>query len=116
MSQALLEQSGARPKPEPEYTALHVARAYFGLVTNRCALHDPSTFIVGRFYGGAPDALIDGSNVEISPALTWKRRFGVSAFGSVTYPTPPLTSFAFHNADGSIVLFVDTATGVYIHQ
>jgi hypothetical protein len=75
-------------------------------------------WLYSRFYGGAPDALIGGSNIEISPALTWKRRPGLSVLGANTsvYPSAPLTAFSFYNTDGSINLYVDTATGVYLHN
>lgn len=111
MSQSLIQQSGAQPQKQPRYVPIHIARAQAGLVTNRAALHDISIGLYGRFYGGQPDALFGGSNVEISPQQTWKHRPGCSAFA--TLPSKCLTSFPYFNTDGSITLYMDTATGVY---
>jgi hypothetical protein len=119
MSQSALQQSGAQPSNrQPKFVPVHISRALAGLVTNRSSLHDPSMWLYSRFYGGAMDALIAGSNIEISPALTWKRRPGLSVLGANTsvYPSAPLTAFSFYNTDGSINLYVDTATGVYLHN
>jgi hypothetical protein len=111
MAPSLIQQAGAQPQKVPRYVPIHIAKASAGLVTNRAALHDISIGIFARFYGGQPDALIAGSNVEISPQQTWKHRPGCSAFA--TLPSTCLTSYPFFNPDGSITLYMDTATGVY---
>lgn len=111
MSDALLKSSGAQPQNQPKWTPIHFARAQAGLVTNRAALHDISIGLYGKFYGGQPDALLSGSNVEISPQQTWKHRPGSSTFA--TLPSQCLTSYPFFNPDGSITLYMDTVTGVY---
>lgn len=118
MSQSLIAAAGAQPQKQPRFVPIHVSRAQAGLVTNRAALHDPSQYIVERFYGGQPDVLLAGSNIEVSPQLTWKHRPGSSIFGvsGSLYPTAPLTSWEFYNPDGSISVFVDTVTGVYKHN
>lgn len=111
MSNALLQQAGAQPQKQPRYVPIHLARAQAGLVTNRAALHDISIGIYGRFYGGQPDCLLSGSNIEISPRQTWVHRPGTSTFCSL--PTRCLTTYPFFNPDGSITLYMDTASGVY---
>lgn len=111
MANSLIQQAGGQPQKQPKYVPIHFARAQAGLVTNRAALHDISIGIYGRFYGGQPDALFSGSNVEISPQQTWKHRPGSSPFAVL--PSKCLTSFPFFNPDGSITLYMDTVTGVY---
>ena len=111
MANALVQQSGAQPQKQPRYVPIHFARAQAGLVTNRSALHDISIGIYGRFYGGQPDALYSGSNIEISPQQTWKHRPGCSTFATLPYQC--LTSYPYFNPDGTITLYMDTATGIY---
>src|SRR5271157_5861494 len=93
--------------------ALHVARMETGLFTNRSALHDPAQYIVSRFYGGYIDAWIDGSNMEVSNALTAVRRPGNSAWTAATYPTAPIAIYPWQRLDGTIQVMVDTATVLY---
>lgn len=111
MSQSLIQQSGAQPQKQPRFVPIHTARAQAGLVTNRAALHDISIGIYGRFYGGQPDALLSGSNVEISPQQTWKHRPGHTLFAKL--PSQCLTCYPFFNTNGTITLYMDTATGIY---
>ena len=111
MSQNLLQQSGAQTEKQPRYVPIHIAKATAGLVTNRSALHDISIGIYGKFYGGQPDALLSGTNIEISPQQTWKHRPGHSLF--TTLPSTCLTTYPFFNANGTITLYMDTATGIY---
>ena len=111
MANSLIQQAGGQPQKQPRFVPIHIGRAQAGLVTNRAALHDISIGIYGRFYGGQPDALLSGSNIEISPQQTWKHRPGCSAFA--TLPSTCLTSYPFFNTDGTITLYMDTATGVY---
>lgn len=111
MSQSLIQQAGGQSEKQPRFVPIHIAKATAGLITNRAALHDPSIGIYARFYGGQPDALLSGSNVEISPRQTWVHRPGCSLFA--TLPSKCLTSYPFFNPDGSITLYMDTATGVY---
>lgn len=111
MAQSMIQQAGGQPQKQPRYVPIHISRAQAGLVTNRAALHDISIGIYGRFYGGQPDALLSGSNIEISPQQTWKHAPGSSLFA--TLPSKCLTSYPFINPDGSVTLYMDTATGVY---
>jgi hypothetical protein len=72
----LLEQHGARPQKDPKFVPLFIERAFTGLNTQRAALHDPSDLVTSRYYGGRPDSLWMGSNIELSNNLTLKRRPG----------------------------------------
>jgi hypothetical protein len=75
-SQSPLEQAGAQPQKQPKAKPIHIARLESGLFTQRNPLHDISDFATYRFYGGFPDALWDGSNMEITNKLTIARRPG----------------------------------------
>jgi hypothetical protein len=111
LAPSLIQQAGAQAQKQAKYAPIHIAKATAGLVTNRAALHDISIGVYARFYGGQPDALLSGSNVEISPRQTWVHRPGTSLFA--TLPSKCLISYPFFNPDGSITLYMDTATGVY---
>lgn len=106
----LLEQHGARPQREPKFVPLFVDRAFTGLFTQRAALHDPSDLGTLKFYGGRPDSLWMGSNVELTNRLTLQRRPGLSPFSTVTYPTAPNRAFSFELANGTVQVIVDTAS------
>lgn len=110
----LLEQAGARPQKEPKFVPLFMDREFTGLYTQRSVLHDPSDVATSRFYGGRPDALWMGSNVELTNRLTLQRRPGLTEFSSATYPTPPLRTFAFELTNGTIQVIVDTESTVYV--
>lgn len=112
----LFEQDGARAQKEPRFTPLVIERSFTGLVTQRSYLHDPSDMVTQRFYGGRPDALWDGLNIELTNSLTLARRNGLSAFSTTTYPTAPLSAFSFHLPDGTIQVLIDTASAVYWDQ
>jgi hypothetical protein len=96
-----LEMAGAQPQKQPLFVPLFIDRAFTGLYTQRNVLHDPSDLATARFYGGRPDALIGGMNVELTNRLTLQRRPGLSVFSTAVYPSVPLRSFPFQLNDGS---------------
>lgn len=109
----LLESSGGSPQKQPKYVPIFMDRAFTGLYTQRAVLHDPSDVYTARFYGGRPDALLTGRNVELTNRLTLQRRPGMVPFGSgggSIYPTPPDRAFSFQVADGTIQVIIDTST------
>src|SRR4029077_5076145 len=57
---------------------------------------------------GAPDAIIAGSNIELTNQLLLARRPGFSEFSSAIYPTPPQYAFGFELSNGTIQVIVDT--------
>jgi hypothetical protein len=116
LSQPILQQAGGQPQKQPRFASIHQSDFRTGLFTNRCPFHDPSQFVVARFYGGKPDALLDGSNIELSNRLTWRRRGGLSPFGTATYAAAPDNAYSYTNPDGTVSVFVDTVTGVYQHN
>jgi hypothetical protein len=86
-------------------------RAFTGLYTQRAVLHDPSDVYTARFYGGRPDALLGGRNIELTNRLTLQRRPGMSVFGGGSlYPTTPDRAFSFQLSDGTIRVIIDTSS------
>src|ERR1700723_1009590 len=106
----LLESNGARPNKQPLYTPIFMDRMFTGIWTNRSPLHDPSDVATARFYGGRPDALWQGSNVELFNQLWLGRRPGLTPFSTSTYPSPPDRAFSFELTNGTIQVIVDTSS------
>jgi hypothetical protein len=106
----LLQQHGAQPQKQPKYVPVFIDRAFTGLYTQRAVLHDPSDIYTSRYYGGRPDALWMGLNIELTNRLTLQRRPGLTLFSTFTYSTPPLRSFPFQLQDGTIRVIIDTGT------
>lgn len=104
----LLQMSGGQPQKQPRYAPIFIDRTFTGIWTQRSPLHDPSDIITSKFYGGRPDALWDGLNVELTNRLTLQRRPGLTAFSAATYPTPPIDAFSFELTNGTIQVIVDT--------
>ena len=104
----LMEQHGAQPQKSPRYTPIFIDRLFTGTWTQRSPLHDPSDVVTSKFYGGRPDALWQGSNVELTNRLTLQRRPGLIEFSTATYPTPPNIAYAFELTNGTIQVIVDT--------
>ena len=105
---SILEANGGGPQKQPKYVPIFIDRTFTGLFTQRNVLHDPSDVITAKYYGGRPDALWQGLNIELTNRLTLQRRPGLSEVSSYTYPTPPLRSYSFQLTDGTIRLIVDT--------
>jgi hypothetical protein len=112
----LLEAAGAQPRNPSKGKALHVARMETGLFTNRSALHDPANFVYSRFYGGFPDALIDGSNMEITNALTIARRPGLSPWSTYAIPDAPNWFYDWRTLSYGIQVVIDTPVATYIQS
>jgi hypothetical protein len=106
----LLTQHGAQPQKQPKYVPIFIDRAFTGLYTQRAVLHDPSDIYTSRYYGGRPDALWMGQNIELTNRLTLQRRPGLTQFSSFPYPTSPLRSYPFQLLDGTIRVIIDTGT------
>jgi hypothetical protein len=106
----LLQQHGAQPQKQPRYTPIFMDRAFTGLYTQRNVLHDPSDVATARFYGGRPDALWMGKNIELTNRLTLQRRPGLVPFSADIYPTVPLRAFSFQLTDGTIRVIIDTGS------
>jgi hypothetical protein len=107
---ALLQQAGAQPQKQPAFSPLFIDRKMTGLYTQRNPLHDPSDVVTAKFYGGRPDSLWMGSNIELTNRLTLQRRPGLIPFSTDLYPTPPNRTFAFELTNGTIQVLVDTGS------
>lgn len=105
-------EAGAQPAKPSHYAPIFVAASLTGLYTQRSVFHDPSNVVTQRFYGGRPDTLFNGLNVELSNELTLIRRFG-TVQASANYAQPPLNAFQWELDDGTILLNVDTQSFVY---
>lgn len=78
--------NGAQPQKPTRFTCLYNGRWSSGIWTNRSPLRDAVTQRwQEKFYGPAGDALIAGSNVEITNRLTLARRPGHVVFDSNSY-------------------------------
>lgn len=109
----LLETAGAQPKNPSRGKPIHIARMETGLFTNRNALHDPASWYATK-YGGYVDALIDGSNMEISNQLTLIRRPGLSQWSSVAIPNQPNWFYDWRTLDQGVKVVVDTSVATYL--
>ena len=86
--EGLLTLAGAQ-KPVPDkYTSLAFLKFFGGLQTQRSPFQSIDTRYNSKFFGGTPDAIIAGSNVEISNSLTLQRRPGLTAYGVSNIPSP----------------------------
>jgi hypothetical protein len=104
------ELSGVQSKKPSAWGSLFVETFFEGLNTNRAQFHPGGTQVENKFYGGRPGQLLGGKNVELTNFLSLQRRFGLTAFSTATYPTPPLYAFAFPQLDGSIRDIIDTGS------
>src|SRR5690348_6462169 len=113
-SQSLLEVVGSRSRKAPRYAPIFTDRWFVGLWTNRNPLRSPlSTFYADGWHLGGTDALIAGTNVELSPRLTICRRPGNILFSTQTIPEAPDTFYGFETFNGGINLIVDTLSEIY---
>ena len=106
----LIEQAGGASQKQAKYVPIFIDRSFTGLYTQRSVLHDPSDVITSKYYGGRPDCLWMGANVELTNRLTLQRRPGLSAFSSAVYPTVPNICYSFQLTDGTIRVIVDTGS------
>jgi hypothetical protein len=100
MSQTTFEMSGAQPQKQPKWAALFIDDAFTGLYTHRAVLHDPSDLATKHYYGGRPDALLGGRNVELTNRLTLQRRPGSTLVGTAGVVEVQLQSAALYAALG----------------
>lgn len=115
-----LQAAGSHDPHEGRYASIFTSRFFLGLWTNRNPLRSPAGVIYENFYHlGGTDALIAGTNVEISNRLTICRRPGNTAglagvLSSATIPDIPDSFYSFHEIGGTVRVFVDTPTAPYL--
>lgn len=108
--------AGAQPQKQTRFAPIYTGRWSSGIWTNRSPLRDAATTrIVEKFYGAAGDALIAGTNVEITNRLSLARRPGNSVYDSNSYASVD-RFYDFHLfslVDEQIKVMVDQATALY---
>lgn len=91
---------------------LHIDRWSSGLVTNRAATSTPIHYSEGHAVQST-DALIDGSNVEISPANTLARRPGFPKYCSSSFGVETPKGFTSAILAQNLYKVFDTGASVY---
>lgn len=112
----VFQQAGARPSAEPKGAALWNDRFFTGLYTQRNILRDPSGVVQERWYGGRPDALLDGLNVELTNRLSWVRAPGSTKFSTATLPANARSFYSFKQFTGAtetITVMADSPATLY---
>jgi hypothetical protein len=107
----LLRIQGAQEPVPDKFTSLAFIKLIGGLQTQRSPLQSIDNRYNSKFLGGKPDALIAGTNVEISNRLTLQRRPGLLPYGISNVPSQ-INYFDWQLATtGDIILVLDTQTG-----
>jgi hypothetical protein len=85
-----LAANGGQPQKQPKYAPIYQGRFFNGINTNRSPLRAASaSHISEKYYSdNSGDALIAGSNIEVSNRLTLVRRPGNPLYDSQTYNHP----------------------------
>lgn len=110
MEDGLLRIQGAQEPAPDKYVSLATIKFIGGLQTQRSAFASIDTRYNSKFLGGKPDALIAGSNVEVSNKLTLQRRPGCIPYGVSNVPAPT-NFFDWQLATtGDILLVLDAET------
>lgn len=107
-----MEIAGAQA-PNEKYTSLATLKFIGGLMTQRSPFASLDTRYNSRYLGGKPDALIAGSNVELSNKLTLQRRCGLLTYGTASIPPPDFFYEWKKSAPPELALVVDTASAIY---
>lgn len=110
MEDGLLRTNGAQEPTQDRYTSLATIKFIGGLQTQRSPFASIDTRYNTKFLSGKPDALIAGSNVEISNSLTLQRRPGLIPYGVSNIPAPVFFFDWELATTNDIVLVIDTAT------
>ena len=108
--------NGGQPQKAVRFAPIYTGRWSSGIWTNRSPLRDANTTrLVEKFYGPSGDALVAGSNVEITNRLTLARRPGNSVYDPNSWTAPDrFYSFRmFGNSVEQIDVMVDQAAALY---
>lgn len=112
----ILGLAGATPQTPTRFAPIYTGRFSSGIWTNRSPLRDATTTrLVEKFYGAAGDALIAGTNVEITNRLTLGRRPGNSVYDDNSYTSVDrFYDFRiFSSTNEQINVMVDQAAALY---
>ena len=111
--------AGANPGKQTKFAPLYNGRWSTGIWTNRSPLRDANTTRqVEKFYGPSGDALIAGSNVEITNRLTLARRPGNGGFTNQIFSN--IDSFysfrLFDYKSEHILTMIDQVNALYAYD
>jgi hypothetical protein len=115
-----LQAAGSHDSKDSNWAPIFTNRFFLGLWTNRNPLRSPTGVIYENYYRlGGTDAMIAGTNVELSNRLTICRRpgnpAGLSTFiSSANVPDIPDSFYSFHELAGTIRVLADTPTAPYL--
>src|ERR1700688_276117 len=123
MSNALA-LSGAQPDKQTRFAPIYTGRFFTGIWTNRSPLRDAaSSRQEEKYYGPRGDAMIAGSNVEITNRLTVGRRPGNPVYDNVNTFTNVLSFDDFRISKGlsdvfgtvteQVDIMVDTSAALF---
>ena len=101
-----------QPNKPTKYAPLGTKRFFTGFYTSRNPLLEPGTRSESRFYGGRPDAIWSGLNVEVSADNTLIRRPGFTLFN--TLPETVQATYTFRAPLQANRVMTDTSAGVYV--
>src|ERR1035441_10226890 len=126
MSNAL-QINGAQSEKQVKFAPMYVGRIFSGIWTNRSPLRDAhTTRTEEKYYGPCGDAMIAGSNVEVTNRLTLSRRPGnpkydasnsysnILAFDEFRYSKS--LSDIWGTSTEHIDVMVDTAAALYANS
>lgn len=109
--------SGGGPQKEVRWAPIYTGRWSSGIWTNRSPLRDANTTrLTEKFYGPSGDALIAGTNVEITNRLTLARRPGNTKFDTVNNYTnvDNFDEFRLFNTNQEqIIVMIDQTNALY---
>lgn len=109
-----LEANGAVGDKPPRFSDIYTGRQFSGIWTNRSPLRDAQTTrIIEKFYGPNGDAIIAGSNVEVSNRLTLIRRPGNPIYDNVNTYTDVLSFDTFRVSKPLSDIFGETSEDIY---
>lgn len=111
-----LQLAGAQSEKQPKFAPIFTSRFFSGIWTNRSPLRDATTSrLVEKWYGAAGDALITGSNIEITNKLTLARRPGTSVYDPKVYDAVDrFYEFRLFNSNTEeIIIMIDQANLIY---
>jgi hypothetical protein len=109
-------QAGAQPSKPVRFAPIWSEYFSVGYFSNRNPLRDGvSSRIAAKYYGTHNDAMIAGSNVEISNRLTVIRRPGNSVYNSATFSSIDcFYEFRLFTTNVEVIkVMADTATALY---
>ena len=110
---ALFDVQGVRPQKANKYNSLCTLKFVGGLQTQRSPFASIDTRYNSRYLGGKPDALIAGSNVELSNRLTLTRRPGLAQYGTAHIPAPDFFFDWQQSQTANFISIVDPANIIY---